>query len=270
MYQATDNSSNVNKFGAVVSQDFSVLASLTECPIAKLWALCWEVDPFGNNFKPLKNVNIPDSSFRKARKALKDAGLFDFVPKKNSRDSRKTDYWMVRNLHAVRSHLYGHSGENEEKIDATEGTLDATTIALDATRRASILPETHTQQASQHPLNKRTKKKILKEEKTAPESALVEPTDITEDDPIPKVIGYEELPPEQYTMDDLDRFIDILKLLRQFITLDHATPKVKFYWEDVEHLTSFLIADGKLSKATLEMLKANTVFEYPKREILAA
>jgi hypothetical protein len=158
----TNNISSVNKevFGLVFKKTFTWCKQQKPC-IQKLWFESWEVDQFGDRWVEL-NTSLPDSTFRQARKALKDAGLFDFRTDTNPTDNRRTSRWMVRNLQGSKSHLFSINtqkidasllaGNLElEKIDASPLALDAHLPALNASLLAGNLPETHTPQSSYNP-----------------------------------------------------------------------------------------------------------------------
>jgi hypothetical protein len=101
----TKSQTSVNKetFGIVYTSSFSWCKD-QKPSIQKLWFEAWESDQFGDRWVELE-TSLPDSTFRQARKALKNAGLFDFRTDTNPRDNRKTQRWLVRNLKGSKSHL---------------------------------------------------------------------------------------------------------------------------------------------------------------------
>lgn len=99
------NTESNNTQGCVNTKTFSVIQSsdLIWCSTQKpcvqtLALLCWGIDPFGDRWVEL-NIELPESTFRRARKVLSDAGLFEFKAIHNKLGSRKIVGWLVRNLH---------------------------------------------------------------------------------------------------------------------------------------------------------------------------
>lgn len=154
------NTSNVNSatFGRVPTTSLEWLANNTSCPIAKLWAVSWFADPFGSRFVKLPSLQVGESSLKKARKVIKDAGLFSYEPKKDDQDSRKTKYWQVKNLLGCKVNNTTKETEIEspittsiEKIEVASEDLEGIYRDLEAPITTSILPETLTGQASCNP-----------------------------------------------------------------------------------------------------------------------
>ena len=118
---------------------------------------CWESDPYGNRWTTL-NHDLPNSSFRAAKKILADKGLFVFEPKKSMCDGRETTYWMVMNLHGARRNDFwfntdgqvNFSAENSAS-NAEDSALNAEDSAFGAEDSAPISIETQTQQGLQNP-----------------------------------------------------------------------------------------------------------------------
>lgn len=124
-----------SKFGVTSSDDYFWNSKQIPC-VQTLWSICWGSDPFGDRWVEI-DVSLPESTFRKARKVLKDAGMFDFKADKNSSDNRKTSKWLTRNLKGAKAHLY----KNSEKTIAHELATNAHYLADNAHYLAGNLPE---------------------------------------------------------------------------------------------------------------------------------
>jgi hypothetical protein len=178
-----------NNYGVVSVDQFNFIRNTTKCPVTKLWAAAWISDSFGNRYNRLIDTNLSPSSFKRARKVLSESGSFSFVAKNSDKDSRKTEYWMVRNLNGSKAYLYKGSeieapirpcildGDKPESIDVqglqetgglsrhstpkieapirpciievTTENYKAPIRPLEAPIRPCILPESYTEQALQ-------------------------------------------------------------------------------------------------------------------------
>ncbi len=149
------------KFGnrphMIIPQEDSEFIETQNLSTIRLWLQCWRSDPYGNRWTTL-NHDLPDSSFRKAKKILADKGLFVFEPKKSMRDGRETAYWLVKNLHGARRNDFWintdskvNSDAQDRTVDAQDRTVDAQDRTVDAQDRAPISIETQAQQGLQNP-----------------------------------------------------------------------------------------------------------------------
>lgn len=145
MNKINSNTSN-SKFGITSVNDYLWVADQIPC-VQKLWAICWGNDPFGDRWVLINNVSLPESTFRKARKILKDVGMFDFKPDKHSSDNRKTSNWLIRNLKGAKAHLY----KNPVADAAHELAISAHQVADTAHYLAGNLPETLAAASFQNP-----------------------------------------------------------------------------------------------------------------------
>lgn len=169
---------NTQTFGYVPSIDFRWLYENTSCPIAKVWALSWMVDPFGNRFVKLPNPNISESAFRKVRRVLKDASLFDFDLQKSKKDPRKTDHWKVQNKHGRRVCKVDNQIDDANKqLDNADFVASDTALyksdvdlieADNDLYKSAILPQNHTQKDSPESSERFSKNhEVLDQEKTS-------------------------------------------------------------------------------------------------------
>ena len=149
------------KFGnrphMIIPQEDSEFIETQNLSTIRLWLQCWRSDPYGNRWTTL-NHDLPDSSFRKAKKILADKGLFVFEPKKSMRDGRETAYWLVKNLHGARRNDFWintdsqvNSDAQDRTVDAQDRTVDAQDRTVDAQDRAPISIKTQAQQGLQNP-----------------------------------------------------------------------------------------------------------------------
>lgn len=148
------NNSNTgkHKFGVTPSEDYLWCASQSPC-VQKVWLTAWAIDPFGDRWVPIE-VDVPESTFRKARSVITNADMFDFKPDKSAKDKRKTSIWLVRNLRGSKSHLYREINstiKEKNKLPAHELAIDAHSLADSAHELAGNLPQTLTPQASCNP-----------------------------------------------------------------------------------------------------------------------
>lgn len=188
---------NVNKevFGIVGVTSFDWCINQKPC-VQKLWFESWRVDCFGDRWVELK-TSLPSSTFRQARKSLKEAGLFDFRTDTNSTDNRKTSRWLVRNLKGSKSHLFNQTTSQEidasllaancdipptENIDASLLALSAHSPALNASLLAGNSPQTLTPQDFQNPslisqeyTNKLNQEKEINNTNTLYENKYIKP-----------------------------------------------------------------------------------------------
>ncbi len=141
----------------IIPQEDSEFIETQNLSTIRLWLQCWRSDPYGNRWTTL-NHDLPDSSFRKAKKILADKGLFVFEPKKSMRDGRETAYWLVKNLHGARRNDFWintdskvNSDAQDRTVDAQDRTVDAQDRTVDAQDRAPISIETQAQQELQNP-----------------------------------------------------------------------------------------------------------------------
>ncbi|MDJ0903399.1 MAG: hypothetical protein QNJ55_31825 [Xenococcus sp. MO_188.B8] len=156
------------KFGnrphMIIPQEDSEFIETQNPSTIRLWLQCWRSDPYGNRWTTL-NHDLPDSSFRKAKKILADKGLFVFEPKKSMRDGRETAYWLVKNLHGARRNDFWINTDSQvnsdaqdrtvdaqdRTVDAQDRTVDAQDRTVDAQDRAPISIKTQAQQGLQNP-----------------------------------------------------------------------------------------------------------------------
>ena len=142
------------KFGnrphMIIPQEDSEFIETQNLSTIRLWLQCWRSDPYGNRWTTL-NHDLPDSSFRKAKKILADKGLFVFEPKKSMRDGRETAYWLVKNLHGARRNDFWINTDSQVNSDAQDRTVDAQDRTVDAQDRAPISIKTQAQQGLQNP-----------------------------------------------------------------------------------------------------------------------
>ena len=89
--------------------------------VKELFIDCWLSDPYGSRWMPL-NHSLKTTSFRIARKALSEAGLFLFRRVSSIRDSREIVCWEVLNLHGSRQKEYWYDQEKAVKNPVKNST----------------------------------------------------------------------------------------------------------------------------------------------------
>lgn len=80
--------------------------------VKDLWFDCWMSDCFGSRYERLiTTIDTNSSTFRKAKKILRDAGYFEFqeITELTKSGQRKIVGWKTRNLHGSRSRKPKHS-----------------------------------------------------------------------------------------------------------------------------------------------------------------
>jgi len=66
--------------------------------VKDLWLDCWYSDPYGSQWMPLETTLKPES-LKKAKKVLRDAGLFDFETRVRMVNLDRIYQAYVKNLH---------------------------------------------------------------------------------------------------------------------------------------------------------------------------
>ena len=87
--------------------------------VYKLWGECWDSDPYGSRWMPLK-TSLKDRNLRYAKKALREAGLFDFQTKMQILENKRYYETYVINLHGGRT-TYQRTLQQNSVIENTEG-----------------------------------------------------------------------------------------------------------------------------------------------------
>ncbi|MHC5860741.1 hypothetical protein [Nostoc sp.] len=128
-------SSKYNKpHGIIPLADISWMTTQTKS-IQVLWGECWQSDAFGSRFMRL-TTTLKASAFRLARQVLSVAGLFQFKRETSIDDSRKTESWLVLNLHGARrikEFWNSEKAATDSTISATNSTISATNSTISAT-----------------------------------------------------------------------------------------------------------------------------------------
>lgn len=148
-----------SKFGSrphmIIPQEDSEFIEQQSSSVIKLWHQCWRADPYGSH--PIQlNHTLSNSSFKRAKKIISDAGLFVFEAKKSKLDNRQTVCWMVQNLHGARRNDYWLKSEaqiegHQRDLEGHQRDLEGHQKDLEAHQRASILSQSHTQHGLQNP-----------------------------------------------------------------------------------------------------------------------
>jgi hypothetical protein len=158
-HSTTETSNSVNKSIPKYNRPHLIVPSddmdwvLDQKPaIQALWKESWKCDPYGSRFVQF-STSLSKSAFAAARKVLKEAGLFEFKADINKSDNRKTDGWLVKNLHGARQLDFW--ANKPEKLQSSQKDLEPTTENyeysqkyLESFYKDCNLPQTLTQQAS--------------------------------------------------------------------------------------------------------------------------
>ncbi|BAZ18857.1 hypothetical protein NIES4071_107420 (plasmid) [Calothrix sp. NIES-4071] len=93
-------------------------------PVLKLWGDAWRSDPYGSRWVRLETT-LGKENFRKAKKDLIDAGLFQFECRIESSGAEHKYCWWVKNLHGCRTDYWKKAQKNN---DLNNITLDFQTL----------------------------------------------------------------------------------------------------------------------------------------------
>ena len=80
--------------------------------VYKLWGECWRSDPYGSRFLPL-STSLKKDSLKKAKKFLREAGLFDFKTEMKILENKRYYETLVINLHGARTSYWQKTESNE-------------------------------------------------------------------------------------------------------------------------------------------------------------
>ncbi|MBN3872444.1 hypothetical protein [Nostoc sp. JL33] len=133
-------------------------ASQQKPSVNQLWQECWTADPYGSRWMPLTSA-LGYSTFISAKKILSESRLFIFKPDKSIEDGRETASWMVKNLHGSRmKEFWEKANSASRELDAEKqepnaeiSDKDAGSEEMGALNQASILGQSHSEQAFQKP-----------------------------------------------------------------------------------------------------------------------
>jgi hypothetical protein len=146
-------------------QDFQWVMQQTKT-IQTLWNECWVNDPFGNRFVPII-TSLGERAFRLARQVLSSTGLFQFQRQTSLQDSRKTEVWMVKNLHGARRISEFWTQEKEQvteeatkktnvinfPISGTESPISGTESPISGSKPTANISKTPVKASIPEPLN---------------------------------------------------------------------------------------------------------------------
>ena len=125
--------------------------ALTQSPtVHRLWSECWKSDPYGSRYMPL-NTSLKGDNLRKAKKVLKDSGLFNFEVKMIVIGTKKDYENYVINYHGCRSSYWGLQDRTENPEIRTENPEIRTENPEIRTENPGVQPETLTQKSSPDP-----------------------------------------------------------------------------------------------------------------------
>lgn len=94
----------------------------------RLWLESIRRDQYGSRFIEF-HTKLGKSAFAASRKILKDANLAEYKVDTNKQDNRKTERWLVKNLHGSRFLGYWKLG----KLEATDTDLESIDMELEST-----------------------------------------------------------------------------------------------------------------------------------------
>lgn len=141
---------NTVEFVAIPIQDLA-WAKEQKPSVWKLWAECWECDPYGSRWMVL-NHSLSDAAFFKAKKLLTEKGLFIFKSERSWRNGRERMYWMVWNLHGARQKNFGlNLDSSDRKSNSSRRESNSSRRESHSSRRESIEPQTTQNQVFQKP-----------------------------------------------------------------------------------------------------------------------
>jgi len=124
--------------------------SLTQSPtVYRLWGECWKSDPYGSRYMPL-TTTLQDRNLRRAKKVLRDAGLFDFKIEIRVLEGEQYYETLVINLHGART-VYWERGGTDKSESGTDKSESGTDNAGGGTDKSGVKLETIAQQAFQNP-----------------------------------------------------------------------------------------------------------------------
>ncbi len=100
--------------------------------VYKLWGECWDSDPYGSRWMPLR-TSLRGSNLKAAKKILRDAGLFDFKSEMKILEGKRYYETYVINLHGSRTTYWQEDLLNEnDQGDAESDQRDAESDQGDA------------------------------------------------------------------------------------------------------------------------------------------
>ncbi len=80
--------------------------------VYKLWGECWRNDPYGSRWMPL-STSLKKDSLKKAKKVLREAGLFDFKTEMKILENKRYYETLVINLHGARTSYWQKAELND-------------------------------------------------------------------------------------------------------------------------------------------------------------
>ena len=147
--KASHKTKKAHPFMMISEEDFKWLKGKNN-QVKELFLDCWLSDPYGSRWMPL-NHSLKTTSFRIARKALSEAGLFLFRRVSSIRDSREIVCWEVLNLHGSRQKEYWYDQEKTVKNPVRNATGNHGNATGKNGNARAISSKSYTESQSQKP-----------------------------------------------------------------------------------------------------------------------